>query len=93
MSPISKDQYYFIAPCTFELLGGQMKLGDRLLEYARRGPAKCAVLRTRVISRYRRTYGKPWFRPHTKTKLCALNALGSLLVKSKLSYSEPVWVY
>jgi hypothetical protein len=37
MSPISKDwvlvqiRYYFIAPCTFELLGGQMKPGDLLL--------------------------------------------------------------
>ena len=41
MSPISKDQYYFIAPCTFELLGGQMKLGDRLLTV--RPPWACKV--------------------------------------------------
>jgi hypothetical protein len=41
MSPISKDQYYFIAPCTFELLGGQMKLGDPLLTV--RPPRACKV--------------------------------------------------
>ena len=31
MNPISKDRYDSITPCTFELLGGQMKFGGPLL--------------------------------------------------------------
>ena len=47
MNPISKDLgvfqigYYFIAPRTFALLGGQMKLGDPLL--SSRPPRVCKV--------------------------------------------------
>jgi len=47
MSPFSKDWvllqtvYYFIAPCTFELVGGQMKPGGLLL--GSRPPRVCKV--------------------------------------------------